>query len=52
MEEGTDQRLESQMKAMESIQNMLQDHLLKFVQEQRVSMEERRKSMDVRSHNF
>ena len=47
-----DARLESQMKAMESIQGMLQDQLLRFVQEERISLEERRKSMDMRNHNF
>ena len=47
-----DARLESQMKAMEAIQGMLQDQLLRFVQEERVSLEERRKSMDMRNHIF
>ena len=44
-----DQRLQAQMKAMESIQSTLQNQLLKFVQEEKAHLEEKRRSMDISS---
>ena len=52
MEDGMDQRLESQMRALEDIQDLLQSQLLKFVQDKKAQFEERRKSMEHRSFNF